>query len=661
MKTWITRYSILLSMMLCELSLNDAAATIGDGGKDAVLVDKVMIASTKWRVERWMVKKAKEAGFTAYVPRRYHIDVNDSRFAQEIEKLSNWCLESGIETFYWMRGTIESGHSASLADKQYIPDRKIHSLWSPNTDEFWQEITSKIIRIAELSTTNKALSGVFLDFENYDKNRDSATAYSYSYDTYTAERFDQAAGSAVSGFDALDRKGILSRPEKSKIHREYKDFQLSLWQERLRNLRSEVDKINPSFQFIVYPFNGTKTNFSPFLYGDSESEIVQSAPIFKLATKNVNLVFAESRSYKKPLSLIHDSRTVIGEVEANIIESIADARNIGSDVIVIGGTDPLFEMNSHTGEVERPGYVHQSSVVMSEHSSGYWVFYEGLNYPSEIHDYYMEGFSWANRNIATENWSQSKIDFARKYNWGVFSEAINEAPVSFNKHDGSGFTLPRKKMSYVRGKVLLAFGGLHAEYVDVVLKGKGIGSNSRIPIACELRAYNDLGKILNDCTFGSSGTKRVRYRSSGKTDYMFLVSGGNLFAVESASVMFAFYAGDYINFHKNKEQLYFAVLPGRDRFTISVKGQGREHVNLMLYDPDGKFRGNLNSAVSDSKLGRAELTMSQNVKEGVWSLAPHPALGHRLEDYSIKLRGGVVPYIALDPGWLENIGFTEHP
>ncbi|MBD3182856.1 hypothetical protein GF312_11235 [Candidatus Poribacteria bacterium] len=41
-----------------------------------------------------------------------------------------------------------------------------HSLWSPNSDEFWNWTNSYIVEYAKISTQNNYLMGLFLDYEN---------------------------------------------------------------------------------------------------------------------------------------------------------------------------------------------------------------------------------------------------------------------------------------------------------------------------------------------------------------------------------------------------------------------------------------------------------------------------------------------------------------
>jgi len=106
-----------------------------------------------------------------------------------------------------MRGTLLSPEDLpSDSDKRLVwADGTQQDLFSPNADELWQWMSTRILAYARVSVEVPALMGVFLDFENY-APRSQFNAYPLSYDTAILAQFGQAQGIVVPELPHQERK-----------------------------------------------------------------------------------------------------------------------------------------------------------------------------------------------------------------------------------------------------------------------------------------------------------------------------------------------------------------------------------------------------------------------------------------------------------------------
>ncbi len=222
---------------------------LGRTVKFRILVDKVMQPEAGWVTKEWMVKETADAGFNVYCPRTGYDDL------RAVRNVTRWCRKYGIYHIPWMRGTLAAPDSPESDGKRLVwANGAEQPLWSPNSDELWEWMNRYIVEYAKLSTKNRYLIGVFLDFENYAPGGKMGNCYGLSYDDIIMAKFADARGLKLPKLEPVQRKKWL---EDQGLHDEFARFQIDYWRTRCRELRKAVDKFNPKFQFCIYPAPGT--------------------------------------------------------------------------------------------------------------------------------------------------------------------------------------------------------------------------------------------------------------------------------------------------------------------------------------------------------------------------------------------------------------------
>ncbi|MCK4982108.1 MAG: hypothetical protein KAS17_04240 [Victivallaceae bacterium] len=389
------------------LSKTDELKPWNKKNKYRILIDKVFCRANKGGVllEKDYAKIA-ELGFNVIAP-RWHAE--NMTIVEQNAKLAQ---KHGLYYMGWLRpgigykknrdinsihkwapeATVKKRNNGSYVTpaKYILPGGSPKYQWSPNSDELWDIVSGYILDYAKLSKKLPIL-GVFLDFEGYamltDGKRRTGHLYKLSYDEKIIKEFAKAKGIQIPKLPPEERFPYL---KKQGLIEEFSKFQINSWRMRMKTLRQAVDRINPKFQFAIYP-----SYFTLF---------VKEAVYPELATKDAPIIAAEHYTYgrgfprkdkrKKDFWRVSDTRGV----ELNVLflkarQSLYGGLNIplkvlgGIDPSVMGGEDPQFQA--------------MSMVAMSKQADGYWIFYEGVKPGSNHARAFDKWFCLANKAISS--------------------------------------------------------------------------------------------------------------------------------------------------------------------------------------------------------------------------------------------------------------------
>jgi len=367
-----------------EESWEDRRSALGNTEKYRILVDKVLSRgedftnSTDWILQPEHFKEIRDAGFNVVSPRIGGAD------PARIRRDAQHSAEAGLFYLPWIRATVRSVTGTRLV----WPNGQEQNLLSPNSDELWEKLSATILEHARISTEFPSLLGSFLDFENYEDDLpDQAQYFCYplSFDKWIFNEFNSSMGrpnlniSQASRAAWIELKGLVGP---------FRDFQVNHWRRKCRNLRENIDAINPDFRLLVYPAEG-----SPFL---------EEAVYKEWGTERAPLALAAFKTYGR--------RGWINREEAltknrdTVTETLSLLRGKATFHHYLGGIDPLT-----TGA--DPEFCGKNASMLAEFGDGYWVFYEGPTYGREDHTQYFDWFARANQEIESgtiELWKQPR-------------------------------------------------------------------------------------------------------------------------------------------------------------------------------------------------------------------------------------------------------------
>ena len=200
-----------------------------------VLVDKVLMASNDWVMTAEHVREIAAAGFNVLSPRRGNDDL------AEVRRIAGLAGENGMRHMPWMRGTllVPEDEPADSGKRLVWADGTQQDLYSPNADELWAWMTTRILGYARISADEPALMGVFLDFENYAPGGQS-NAYALSYDATILGQFARVRDLDIPDLPRQERRRWL---ENNGHDEAFSAFQVDEWRQRCRQLRQDVDEI----------------------------------------------------------------------------------------------------------------------------------------------------------------------------------------------------------------------------------------------------------------------------------------------------------------------------------------------------------------------------------------------------------------------------------
>ncbi|MBN2309825.1 MAG: hypothetical protein JXR94_12685 [Candidatus Hydrogenedentes bacterium] len=337
---------------------------LGRADKYRILVDKVLMASTDWHMTEDQVREIAKAGFNVVVPRQGGTEPD------RVRRVAELAAKHDMYYMAWMRGSLTATEGTRLVwDTGNTQD-----LYSPNADELWDWMTGIILEQARLSVEIPAILGAFLDFENYAKNKEG-DCYPLSYDEKILGEFAAAKGIQIPELAPADRHPWLRDNGHDGA---FRDFQIASWRQRCRNLREQVDAINPKFQFIVYPAPGTL--------------FIRDAVYQEWATEAAPLVLATPQTYGRAWTVL-THREALDANRGKLREGMEEVRPFAIPVQYVGGIDPVVPGAD-------PEFSGKNAVMISDVCDGYWVFYEGPEYGRADHRAYWRWFTRANREIA---------------------------------------------------------------------------------------------------------------------------------------------------------------------------------------------------------------------------------------------------------------------
>lgn len=574
--------------------------------KIRILVDKVMQPTRDWKTEEWMVREAAEAGFNVFSPRRGYEDL------QAVRQVTNWCRKYGIYHQVWMRGAQDvpkDNPQASVGKRMLWENGSEQAIWSPNSDELWQWLSSYIIPYAEISAQDETLMGVFLDFENYWPGG-IGNLYALSYDDVIMHKFAAAKGLTLPSLPPDKRKAWL---EEQQLHEEFRAFQIAHWRQKCRELRQAVDKINPRFQFNIYPAPGTM--------------FMLEACYPEWATAQAPLLLADPWTYGRPGRFTTHERAL--KLNENILKrGMQIAQERGIHHIYLGGIDPVVQGAD-------PEFCGKNALMISGLCGGYWIFYEGPRYDKD-HPEYFKWFAWANKHIEAG-------DFA-----AAWEPRETEDPWGFPKLKISGVPLPRTEMRSfplvrLRGSNVLLVAAHQNTPLQIKMQVFRIGRNED-PLEWTMKnaAWEELAK--GEIPVSQTGVISYTPKEEGFL-VLVLEAGGNAYAVQEANAPLAIYADPPARFIYDVPRLYFAVPAACRQFIFRLSGgSGVETAKLTVYDAEGAQAGAVELTLQKNE---AELAVSvpQQQKDSIWALSVDKAAEGVLEDTSLGIKEGLLPVL----------------
>lgn len=595
--------------VICCLPLTSASADedarraeLGRAEKLRILVDKVMQPQAGWKTEEWMIQATTEAGFNVFSPRAGFDDL------EAVKRVSEWCVKYGIYHMPWMRGSLDVPLNDKAADGKRLvwASGGEQPLWSVNSDQFWEWTTRYIVEYARLSVENKALMGVFLDYENYATGAED-NLYSLSYDDVILAKYAAGSGVEIPKLEPAKRKMWL---DEQHLHERFADFQVNYWRERCRALRKAVDALNPAFQFCIYPAPGT-----PFMVEATYPE---------WATDAAPLILADACTYGRPSRFLPEQESL--EINRqHLLERMETPKKAGIPFIYTGGIDPVV----HGADPEFSG---KNAVMCSEVTGGYWIFYEGPTYTKQDHKDYWKWFSWANQKIAQGDFDaqhQSR-ETPESFFDGVFDQVDGKTTIPLPEFTPEKRLYPQAKL---RGENLLLVAGRKGIPVETVLKHEPV-SNYTAPLMWELRGPDRA--MVASGTIAQAETGAVGFTAEKDGVYIIAASAGSCaYAVVSSNVPLAIFAGAKAAFIGVAPRLYFSVPKGTKSFAIKVESSGQETVRVNVFDPQGK---QIATGQTTPQNGKIEVAVQCADEDGgVFSLETARADVGVVEDYALTL------------------------
>jgi hypothetical protein len=582
---------------------------LGRSIKMTVLVDKVMQPEAGWKTEEWMLKETADAGFNVYSPRHGFDD-----FAA-VHRVSAWCEKYGLYHMPWMRGTLAAPEGAEANGKRVVwANGAEQALWSPNSDEFWAWTTKYVVEYARQSVADKALMGVFLDYENYAPGK-QGNLYELSYDNLIMGQFAKAKGIEMPALEPAQRKAWL---EEKKLSEEFEKFQVNHWRERCRALRQAVDQLNPEFQFCIYPAPGTKF----MLEAATPEWSTKAAPII-LADP---WTYGRSGKYMSHAAALKQNR---GIMEAGL--KIAKAT--GVPFIYIGGIDPVVNGAD-------PEFSAKNALSLAELTDGYWIFYEGPTYKT-THPEYFKWFKWANEAIAAKQFS--------KWQEPRETEDPSGLPrfqfIGAMALDGKFGTVTKYPPVKLRGGSMLLIAGRKGTPVNVVVEYFQVG---KVKSEIEYRISSSDFAALAEGTLPGDKPGTISFTPPADGIYaMSIGAGGSAYSIISADAPLAIYAKEGMSVIYGAGRLYFHVPEGLDKFSLRAKTGGAETIKLTIYDPQGKEVASGETTPTKSEV---EVTAPVGDQGGkTWSVSLSKAAEGVLEDASLRLDPKLPPTVSLTP------------
>ncbi|MFV2065880.1 MAG: hypothetical protein ACC645_02800 [Pirellulales bacterium] len=603
-----------------------ARSDLGRRVKLTVLVDKVMQPQADWVTKEWMIREAVEAGFNVFSPRVGHDRLD------EVRQVTEWCAKYGIYHMPWMRGSLSAPRGPQADGKRLAwASGAEQPLWSPNSDEFWEWTTRYIVEYARISAKNRHLMGVFLDYENYAPDRHGqGNLYALSYDDVILRKFARSKGIDLPPLKLAERKDWLERQGQ---HEAFAEFQVNHWRERCRALRQAVDRLDPTFQFCIYPAPGT-----PFM--------VQAA-YPEWATERAPLILADASTYGRASRFLHEQEALKVNRE-KLLKRRQIAEAAGIPFIYTGGIDPIVRGAD-------PEFSGKNAVAISEITDGYWIFYEGPTYTKQDHADYWKWFTWANRAIAAGHFDARSEARQTPEGWQI--ELLGPMKEGARRLVAPPISGTEIEMPFVRLRRdnLLLLAGRTGRTVRVTLKNLPVGQYDS-SLVWEVRDPQMVKVTSGTILARQTGTLQFVPKTDG-VHLLTASAGGCAYSVSRSNVPVGLSAAQGLGLIGPVRRLYFQVPKSLDQFTLTFEGAGVETVRVNVFAPEGR---EVASAQTDPKNNANSLTVPVAPHgPGVWSVELSRADQGVLEDHTLKLDPRLTRVLSLLPEHVFSIEPSE--
>lgn len=589
--------SLLLLAVHCPAAERPSLEALGRSVKMRILVDKVMQPEAGWKTEEWMVKEAATAGFNVLSPRRGAED------RQQVLQVNDWCRKHGLYHMPWMRGVVQASADKSRSDGRRVvwADGGEQDIWSPNSDELWALMAEQVLPHAEISAKDPTLLGVFLDYENYWPGK-QGNLYELSYDDVILGKFAAARKLTLPKLALNQRKAWL---EGQKLHQEFSDFQIAHWRQKCRELRQAVDKLNPRFEFCMYPSPGTT--------------FMLTACCPEWGTPSAPLVLADPWTYSRPGKFL-PHETSLRRNQEILERGIETARARSTHFIYIGGIDPIVKGAD-------PEFSGKNALMLSGSSDGYWIFYEGPTYKGTHPDYF-KWFTWANAKMDAGDFKAAWQPRETEDPWGLPKIRVTGAASARNT--------PRDYLRVtLRGSNTLLVSGRKGVRVDIAMQAVKIGKSVRGLewTVNDSRMENALEKGV--VKLGKPSSIAFTPAADG-IHLITLEAGGTGYEIKRSNTPVAIFTAPAMRLVGGAEKLYFKVPQGQRKFTLTASGSVNETVKLTVNDSEGKTAGDVETTLKNDQAS-LPVTVVEGQEGKVWSLTLGKASTGALEDNRLSL------------------------
>jgi len=326
-------------------------------------------------------KAIAEEYFTVIAKAGFNVACCSAKAPFDLERVSReaqLAQKHGLFYLRWIRGKTGAGDGPKFT----WDDGTAQNDASPNSDVLWDWMTEYVVGYAKVSRDVPSLIGTFVDFENYHAPKAGVpTLYTLSYDEKILNDFAKAKDITLPNPLPKERKAWL---EGQNLHDAFAEFQIEHWRQRCRTLRKAVDEINPKFQFFICPGGGR----SPFM---------TEAIYREWGTDQAPLVLASEGTYGRATNLTPQKES-LDRNRKYVSDALAFLKKQNMPFQYIAGIDPGVRGAD-------PEFCARNAVAISEHSNGYWVFYEGPPFGAPGHTTYLDWFGRANAALSADDYA----------------------------------------------------------------------------------------------------------------------------------------------------------------------------------------------------------------------------------------------------------------
>ncbi|WP_432798744.1 hypothetical protein [Poriferisphaera sp. WC338] len=449
---------ILFSLWISE-SIFDITAyaqvtgTTDNNDKHLVLFDKILHPFTNSFITERAIRSAAEAKFNTYCLVTHESIKGDTRL-QLIKQTALFCEKYNLsclpaERLSFRANTLDRRNGKWITWKNGTAE----PILSPNTNDFWEHLERKILPIVSLSTTNKSIIGVFVDFENYFfKNKKPGNYYPVSYDPYSLRAFQKEKQLPIEEIPYGKTSSWLIEND---FDNAFISWQKRLWVQKSVVFRKKIDRINPKFRFFIYP--GRTPFLTEAVYNNWGTE---QAPIV--------LAYAGVQSRKTKYMTWPES---IEYSIKNLREAEDKARLHNMCGQFISG---LYTSNQSWSEEG----LSRIAQVIANQTDGYWFFYQRFKNSPYQHKTLWNAFTKANQEIHAGNTAYRDAPFKNLDRWAA--DTLNQFR-NFKAQDAPIKELDNRYRDYSNTTLInaniFAIKAKKNDVVRITISGKHKGSS----------------------------------------------------------------------------------------------------------------------------------------------------------------------------------------